>query len=52
MKPIFPKAYNSLINSNIPYLSDILLSLERDYAKQIEKVWETKEKTETNMKAT
>jgi len=51
-QPIFPKAYNSLINSNIPNLNDILLSLERDYAKQIEEVWKTKEKTEMDMKTT
>ncbi|ORX65392.1 hypothetical protein BCR32DRAFT_297742 [Anaeromyces robustus] len=48
-QPVFPKAYNSLINSQISSISDMLLALERDYAKQLEKIWETKEKTETDM---
>ncbi|KAL6636433.1 hypothetical protein U3516DRAFT_774260 [Neocallimastix sp. 'constans'] len=50
-QPVFPKAYNSLINSNIPSLSDFLLSIERNYTKQIEKEWETKEKNKTEMQS-
>ena len=50
IKPVFPKAYNSLINSKTTYISDILLTMERNYTKQIEKIWKTKEKTEVDMK--
>jgi len=49
-QPVFPKAYNSLINSKTTYISDILLTMERNYTKQIEKIWKTKEKTEVDMK--
>ncbi|KAJ3082233.1 hypothetical protein HK102_001841, partial [Quaeritorhiza haematococci] len=43
-EPVFPKAYNAIINSNTPDIFDTLLQLETNYAQTVEEVRLAQEK--------